>query len=123
MPLPSPITAESHALSHGGARYFGLFEVRVAGGDRERDYSWIVGIRNSHDKVYPLGWWQAPGCSCATTCLHWRGQDSVQTHAVRRQGSATPHGQRRSVNWATGSISGPSDRGLSCQVAERSPSS
>ena len=49
------ITAESHALSHGGARYFGLFEVRVTGHDRERDYSWIVGIRNSHDKVYPAG--------------------------------------------------------------------
>ncbi len=49
------VTAESHALSHGGARYFGLFEVRVAGTGEGRDYTWIVGIRNSHDKTYPAG--------------------------------------------------------------------
>jgi len=49
------VTAETHALSHDGARYFGLFEVKVSGIDGERDYTWIVGIRNSHDKTYPAG--------------------------------------------------------------------
>ncbi|MEM7145343.1 MAG: DUF932 domain-containing protein [Verrucomicrobiota bacterium] len=48
------LTGESHALSHDGARYFGVFEVSTpARGDR--DYNWVVGIRNSHDKSYPAG--------------------------------------------------------------------
>jgi hypothetical protein len=49
------VTGESHALSHDGARYFGLFEVRVEGSGTEHGYTWIVGIRNSHDKTYPAG--------------------------------------------------------------------
>lgn len=48
------LTAEHHALSHDGARYFGLFEVHTPGGP-PRDYGWVVGIRNSHDKTYPAG--------------------------------------------------------------------
>lgn len=48
------LVGEHHALSHGGSRYFGLFEVNSPDG-RERDYGWIVGIRNSHDKSYPAG--------------------------------------------------------------------
>lgn len=48
------LEAESHALSHAGARYFGVFEVSFP--DRpEQDHGWIVGIRNSHDKTYPAG--------------------------------------------------------------------
>lgn len=48
------LEAESHALSHGGARYFGVFEVGLP--DRpEQEHSWVVGIRNSHDKTYPAG--------------------------------------------------------------------
>jgi hypothetical protein len=50
------VTGESHALSHEGARYFGLFEVNTPGnGNGDRDYTWTVGIRNSHDKSYPAG--------------------------------------------------------------------
>jgi hypothetical protein len=48
------LTGESHALSHEGARYFGIFEVSTP--ERGvRDYTWVVGIRNSHDKCYPAG--------------------------------------------------------------------
>ena len=48
------LQAESHALSHGGDRYFGVFEVGLP--DRpEQEHNWIVGIRNSHDKTYPAG--------------------------------------------------------------------
>lgn len=48
------LSSESHALSHEGSRYFGLFEVTTP--DRgDRDYTWTVGIRNSHDKTYPAG--------------------------------------------------------------------
>lgn len=43
------ITSESHGLwGDAGERYFGLLE--AAG---ERDYSMVVGIRNSHDKRFP----------------------------------------------------------------------
>ena len=48
------LTGEHHALSHDGARYFGLFEVNTPGRP-DRDYGWVVGIRNSHDKTYPAG--------------------------------------------------------------------
>jgi hypothetical protein len=48
------LTAESHALSHDGDRYFGVFEVSTP--DRaEQAHGWVVGIRNSHDKTYPAG--------------------------------------------------------------------
>jgi hypothetical protein len=48
------IGRESHALSHDGQRYFGVMEVRLH--DRpERDYAWVVGLRNSHDKTFPAG--------------------------------------------------------------------
>jgi len=48
------LVGEHHALSHEGARYFGLFEVNTPGRD-DRDYGWVVGLRNSHDKSYPAG--------------------------------------------------------------------
>jgi len=48
------LTGESHALSHAGARYFGLFEVNTPR-HTNRDYTWTVGIRNSHDKSIPAG--------------------------------------------------------------------
>ncbi|MGJ8724467.1 MAG: DUF932 domain-containing protein [Roseibacillus sp.] len=48
------IGRESHALSHEGARYFGVMEVKQFGQD-ERDYAWVVGLRNSHDKTFPAG--------------------------------------------------------------------
>ncbi len=36
------IGRESHALSHDGARYFGVVEVKLPD-QTERDYAWIVG--------------------------------------------------------------------------------
>ncbi len=44
----------AHAISHAGARYFGLMEVK----GRELtacDYAYVIGIRNSHDKTFPAG--------------------------------------------------------------------
>lgn len=49
------ITGQGHALSHLGARYFGLLEITPEDSDEDRDYGWVVGIRNSHDKTYPAG--------------------------------------------------------------------
>lgn len=49
------IHGEGHALSHEGLRYFGLFEVATPEGGSGDGYSWVVGIRNSHDKSYPAG--------------------------------------------------------------------
>src|SRR5690606_2830924 len=43
-----------HAVSHAGARYFGILNVRSSN-TKETDYGWIVGLRNSHDKTYPAG--------------------------------------------------------------------
>jgi hypothetical protein len=47
------VTRQTYALSHEGARFFGVFELR--GRSADRDYSWVVGLRNSHDKVFPAG--------------------------------------------------------------------
>jgi hypothetical protein len=49
------LTAESHALSHEGARYFGVLEVSLPERTSDSDYGWIVGLRNSHDKIFPAG--------------------------------------------------------------------
>lgn len=43
-----------HALSHHGARYFGVLQVHLPGHEKV-DYAWIVGLRNSHDKTCPAG--------------------------------------------------------------------
>ncbi len=48
------IEGETHALSHDGARYFGVFQVNSPGRLRG-EHGWVVGIRNSHDKTYPAG--------------------------------------------------------------------
>ena len=42
----------THALSHEGKRYFGVLQI-LRPDDGPDDYSWIVGIRNSHDKTFP----------------------------------------------------------------------
>ena len=48
------ITGSAHALSHEGSRYFGVLQIRTPD-LRERDYGWVVGLRNSHDKSLPAG--------------------------------------------------------------------
>jgi len=45
------IVEEHHALASDGARYFGALTLRSPYGD----YSDIVGLRNSHDKSFPVG--------------------------------------------------------------------
>lgn len=47
------VTSEAHALAKDGARYFGLLE--IVNGHAQRDYSLVVGLRNSHDKSIPAG--------------------------------------------------------------------
>lgn len=44
----------AHALSHEGARYFGLMEIRTSELAAD-DYAYVVGIRNSSDKTFPAG--------------------------------------------------------------------
>ncbi|MCB1133516.1 MAG: DUF932 domain-containing protein, partial [Verrucomicrobiae bacterium] len=48
------IESTVHSLSHEGARYFGILQVRLPP-RQSTDYAWIVGLRNSHDKTYPAG--------------------------------------------------------------------
>ncbi len=48
------IVGESHALAKEGKRYFGLMQVAKAG-EIAGDYSLVVGLRNTHDKVFPAG--------------------------------------------------------------------
>ena len=47
------IVNQAHALSHEGNRYFGLIQVHRE--FNSKDYSWVVGVRNSHDKTFPAG--------------------------------------------------------------------
>lgn len=46
---------QTHALTKEGNRYFGLLQVRPANDLIERDYAYVVGLRNSHDKSFPAG--------------------------------------------------------------------
>jgi hypothetical protein len=47
------IVQEAHSLSHEGERYFGLIQVQHHNPSHE--YTWVVGLRNSHDKTFPAG--------------------------------------------------------------------
>ena len=47
------VVGEAHALTHDGGRYFGLLQVQ--NGHSNPDYSWVLGLRNSHDKTLPAG--------------------------------------------------------------------
>ena len=44
------VKEESHALTHDGGRYFGLFRL---GQDGANEYGSVMGVRNSHDKRFP----------------------------------------------------------------------
>ena len=49
-------TNQSHALTHDGARYFGLMELQQGSGDHaSEDYTWVLGLRNAHDKSFSAG--------------------------------------------------------------------
>jgi hypothetical protein len=45
------IVEEFHALDHGGMRYFGLMQLKSP----YTGYTDTVGLRNSHDKTFPIG--------------------------------------------------------------------
>jgi hypothetical protein len=47
------VVNEAHAMTHDEKRYFGLLQ--IANGSSHADYSWVLGIRNSHDKRLPAG--------------------------------------------------------------------
>lgn len=48
------LDGERHALSHEGARYFGVFAISLPSRP-QLETGWVVGLRNSHDKTYPAG--------------------------------------------------------------------
>ncbi len=47
------IVTESFGLAKEGNRMFGLLQ--IANGQNSDDYSWVAGVRNSHDKTFPAG--------------------------------------------------------------------
>jgi hypothetical protein len=47
------IVQEVHALTHDSSRYFGL--IQVQNGCTNPDYTWVLGLRNSHDKTLTAG--------------------------------------------------------------------
>jgi hypothetical protein len=48
------IKEQTHSLTNDGSRYFGVLNIAIP--DRGvTDFSWVVGIRNSHDKTFPAG--------------------------------------------------------------------
>jgi hypothetical protein len=47
------VVGQAHSLTHDGSRYFGLIEIR--NGAVHPDYTWVLGLRNSHDKSFPAG--------------------------------------------------------------------
>ena len=47
------VVQEAHAITHDGTRYFGLIQVQNR--CSSPDYTWVLGLRNSHDKSLPAG--------------------------------------------------------------------
>lgn len=47
------IVNENFGIAHEGKRMFGILQ--IANGQNSEDYSWVAGIRNSHDKSFPAG--------------------------------------------------------------------
>ena len=45
------VVGQAHSLTREGNRYFGLME--IMNGQVSVDYSWVLGLRNSHDKSFP----------------------------------------------------------------------
>lgn len=46
------VTDASHALTSDGSRYFAVLD--VTGRDSPEGVGWVVGLRNSHDKTFPV---------------------------------------------------------------------
>lgn len=47
------VGTQAHSLTHDGMRYFGLMEIQRR--ENDKDYCWVLGLRNSHDKTFPAG--------------------------------------------------------------------
>jgi len=47
------VVTEAHAITPDHARYFGMLQ--VANCQDAQDYSYVLGLRNSHDKKFPAG--------------------------------------------------------------------
>jgi len=81
------VTTEHHAITPDGARYFGILCLKSPYGD----YTDMVGLRNSHDKKFPIG--SSVGsqvCVCEQPCLQWRPPNQAPPH---------PEGQTR-ASWS-----------------------
>jgi len=48
------VVEQAHSLTKEGNRYFGLFQITNCQSTGE-DYSYVLGLRNSHDKSFPAG--------------------------------------------------------------------
>lgn len=46
------IIGSAHALTHNGMRYFGVLQIQGQHTE-DKSYTWVIGIRNSHDKQFP----------------------------------------------------------------------
>lgn len=57
--LDMEVVNQAHALGRDGQKYFGLLQVdrrhNVEIGTNDRDYAFVAGLRNSHDKSFPAG--------------------------------------------------------------------
>lgn len=49
------VVDQVHALWQGGDRYFGALQLAGDGAREMEDYALVAGIRNSHDKMFPVG--------------------------------------------------------------------
>src|SRR5215831_7040700 len=47
------IVRQVHSMTRGGLRYFGLMQIQ--NGASHDDHSWVLGARNSHDKMFSAG--------------------------------------------------------------------
>lgn len=49
------LVAQDHALAREGGHYFGLLQVDNPAFERNNTHSLVIGLRNSHTKVFPIG--------------------------------------------------------------------
>jgi hypothetical protein len=49
------VTGETHALANENKRLFSILQVGSKDNPGSKDYSWVAGVRNSHDKSFPAG--------------------------------------------------------------------
>ena len=48
------VVSEAHGVTKDGARYFGLLQVSNEAIGDQPDYGYVVGLRNSHDRRFPV---------------------------------------------------------------------